>query len=228
MGQPLVLLEIDCGWSERQCEAWLPSLTPALQQRAARYLAPASRRNLIATRTRLAQALRAIGLDQEQVEVADNGRPFHRQQAVQFNLTHSHERAVLALSRDPDLLEGLGVDLEWTGRPTDVVAIGRRFFTDQEHQWIGTDAVRFFHIWTRKEAIIKSNGVGLRVALDSFDVLGDRVDDHVTGRPLQLRSQALDDGYTVSWAVGVAPSRVVLLRDSEPGWEAVVGREMAV
>lgn len=226
MGHPLVLLEIDCGWSLERCQARLASLPPPVQQRAARYLAPSARRNLIATRIRLDQALRATGLSQDQIRVADNGRPFHEKQQIQFNLTHSHDRAVLALSRDPSLREGLGVDLEWTGRPIDVVAVGRRFFTADEHAWIQADLSRFFHIWTRKEAIVKSNGIGLRVALDSFDVLEDAVPDHVTGRPLRLSSRPLEGGYTVSWAVATTPSKVLLLSDREPEWKRRLAQEM--
>lgn len=228
MGYPLVLLEIDCGWSPERCQARLPSLPALVQQRAERYLAPASRRNLIATRSRLGQVLAVLGQDQEQVQVADNGRPYHRSQAVQFNLTHSHDRAVLALSRDPALQEGLGVDLEWTGRPIDVAAIGRRFFTEDEYGWIGSDRSRFFHVWTRKEAIIKTNGIGLRVALDSFDVMEPLVSDHITGRPLRLETELMEGGYTVSWAVGVPPSQVHRLRDRDPGWKDLLASFLAL
>jgi 4'-phosphopantetheinyl transferase len=211
-------LEIDCRWSEEQCQAHLPWLPPLIRQRAARYLAPDSRRNLIATRGRLRQVLEALELDPGSVSVATNGRPYQEGQRVQFNLSHSRDRAVLALSRDPALIDGLGVDLEWVGRTVDVGAIGRRFFTAQEHAWIGSDAARFFHVWTRKEAVLKSNGVGLRVELDSFDVLTDRVADHVTGRPLTVRTAARDEGYLISWAVSSVPAEVVTLSDRESPW----------
>ena len=218
MGRALVLLEIDCRWQELECAANLPMLPPEIQQRAARYLAPDSRRNLIASRTRLRETLELMGLDQMSVEVAENGRPYHAGQAVQFNLSHSHHRAFLAISREPALLEGLGVDVEWTGRAVDVEGIGRRFFTPQEYLWIGSDRARFFHVWTRKEAIIKSNGVGLRVALDSFNVLTDQVGDHVTGRALSVHTQARPDGYLVSWAVSVPPDGVTIISDKDQNW----------
>jgi 4'-phosphopantetheinyl transferase len=214
----LILLEIDCRWPESLLQAGLAKLPEDIQERAARYLAPDSRRNLIATRTRLRETLERLGLSQSEIRVADNGRPYHASQEIQFNISHSHDRAFLCLSRDRDLLEGLGVDVEWSRRKVDVEGIGHRFFTPREYEWIGGDADRFFHVWTRKEAIIKSNGVGLRVALDSFEVLTDQVGAHVTGRPLLLGTQPCLDNYLVSWAVAKVPSRIHFLSDLSPDW----------
>lgn len=221
---PLVLLEIDCRWSEAALSQSLLHLPSEIQARAARYLAPDSRRNLIASRTRLRECLQLMGLSQDSVMVAENGRPFHAQQALQFNISHSHDRAFLALSRDPALREGLGVDVEWSQRRVDAVGIGRRFFTALEYSWIGSDTTRFFRVWTRKEAIIKSNGVGLRVELDSFDVMGETVGDHVTGKRLSVHTQERSEGYLVSWAVSAAPASVTILSDTEPDWEQALGR----
>lgn len=226
---PLVLLEIDCRWPEDQLRSSLPSLPDKIQARAARYLAPDSRRNLVASRTRLRQCLELLELDQDRVRVADNGRPFYDDQSLQLNISHSYERAFLAMSRDPALIEGLGVDVEWSGRTIDALGIGRRFFTATEYGWIGSDTARFFRIWTRKEAIIKSNGIGLRVELDSFDVMSDLVADHVTGKPLTLHTRERSEGYLVSWAVSAPPNDVTLLSDREIGWEQrlreVLGKE---
>jgi 4'-phosphopantetheinyl transferase len=214
----LVLLEIDCRWSDERCDSQVSRLPEEIRQRAARYLAAAARRNLIASRSRLREVLELLGLEQESIVVADNGRPYHREQKIQFNLSHSHDRAVLALSRDIRLLDGLGVDIEWTGRRVDYVGIGKRFFTPQEHRWIGSDAERFFRVWTRKEAVLKSNGVGLRVELESFDVMSDRVAPHVTGRPLVVSTIRREGDYLVSWSAAEVPAAVVVLSDSEPAW----------
>lgn len=221
---PLVLLEIDCRWSAHDLDCALPLLPASIQKRAARYLSLESRRNLIASRYRLQQALEILGLEAAKVQVAANGRPFYLDHRLQFNITHSHERAVLALSSDHALHEGLGVDLEWTQRRLDVVSVGRRFFTAEEHRWVGVDPHRFFHIWTRKEAILKSNGIGLRVALDSFEVLSDQVPEHVTGRSLTMTTRPIGDGYLLSWATCAVPPEVILLSDRDPEWADKLGR----
>ena len=215
---PLVLLEIDCAWSDQQCADHLAGLPEGIQARAQRYLQASSRRTLIASRVRLAQVLEALGFSDRQVQTAENGRPFLLGQNLQFNLTHSHKRAALALSVDPDLFEGLGVDLEWMPRPVEVVAVGKRFFSGQEHRWVGDDASRFYRIWTRKEAVLKSNGIGLRMPLDSFEVLEDQVAEAVTGRGLQLSTVEREGDYLLSWAVSSTPSQVHILSDKESDW----------
>lgn len=218
MKYPLVLLEIECDWSDEECEKQLLHLPESIQLRARRYLHPPSRRTLIATRVRLAQVLKALGYRDDQVKVADNGRPYLQGQAYQFNLTHSHQRAALALSADPKLVEGLGVDLEWTPRPVEVVAVGRRFFSPREHAWVGDDPKRFYRVWTRKEAVLKSNGIGLRVSLESFEVLSDEIEASVTGRRLKLHTVCRPDEYLLSWAVASPPSRVRILSDRDDDW----------
>lgn len=219
-GFGLALLEIDCRWPFEKQQESLPLLTPDIQARAARYLCADSRRNLIVSRTRLRQALEMLGLDQGGLSTADNGRPYHAEQKLQFNLSHSHDRAFLALSRDPALLEGLGVDVEWTERQIDVVGIGRRFFGPDEHRWVERDRDRFFHVWTRKEAVLKSNGVGLRVELAGFDVLGEQVEAQVSGCPLRLTTRRRDGNYLVSWALSREPAKVEIVTDSHPDWQA--------
>lgn len=218
MSFPLVLLEIDCTWTDEECRRHLPDLPEEIQGRAHRYLHEPSRRTLIATRVRLAQVLEELGFSDRQVEVAENGRPYLAGQSLQFNLTHSHQRAALALSTDPNLLEGLGIDLEWLPRPVEVVAVGRRFFSPREHAWVGADPDRFFHIWTRKEAVLKSNGIGLRMSLESFEVLEDRIGDEVTGRPLELHTVRRQEDYLLSWAVAAPPSQVHVLSDHDANW----------
>ncbi len=222
MSFPLVLLEIDCTWTDVECRRHLDALPEEIQGRAHRYLHEPSRRTLIATRVRLAQVLQALGFSDRQVEVAENGRPYLTGQSLQFNLTHSHHRAALAISCDSRLQEGLGVDLEWLPRPVEVVSVGRRFFSPREHAWIGADQNRFFHVWTRKEAILKSNGIGLRMSLESFEVLEDRIGDQVTGRPLELHTVRREGDYLLSWAVAAPPSQVHILSDRDANWLARV------
>ncbi|MCA9781577.1 MAG: 4-phosphopantetheinyl transferase family protein, partial [Candidatus Eremiobacteraeota bacterium] len=91
----------------------------------------------------------------------------------------------------------------WVNRRVDRQALAKRFFTQRESELVLADpgSGRFFQIWTRKEAVLKTNGVGLRVPLDSFEVLTDDVSPEAIGRPLRLRTEVRTDEYTVSWAV---------------------------
>ncbi len=91
---------------------------------------------------------------------------------LQFNLSHSQGRALLAVS--PNL--ELGVDLEFH-RGVEVLPLAERFFTPREKAHIErateeSKLTEFFRIWTRKEALHKCLGLGLTLKLDSFDLSG--------------------------------------------------------
>jgi len=86
-----------------------------------------------------------------------------------FNLSHSKTVALLAVALGAEV----GVDVEDI-RPIER-AVAERFFSTAEiaamadldgEAWL--DA--FYRCWTRKEAILKVEGQGLRIPLDSFDV----------------------------------------------------------
>jgi 4'-phosphopantetheinyl transferase len=88
---------------------------------------------------------------------------------VKFSLSHSKSIAVLAV----DHSQPVGVDVEDV-RPIEAeVADGHFSATElsdlrglQGEAWLAG----FYRCWTRKEAILKAEGVGLSRALDSFDV----------------------------------------------------------
>jgi 4'-phosphopantetheinyl transferase len=89
---------------------------------------------------------------------------------VRFNLSHSGDRALLAIA----LGQEVGVDLE-QHRPVDIRGLARRFFAPGEQAALDMlpdreRAPAFFRCWTRKEAFIKAIGEGLAFPLDGFEV----------------------------------------------------------
>ncbi len=88
---------------------------------------------------------------------------------MKFSLSHSKTVAVLAVDRS----QPVGVDVEDV-RPIEAeVANGHFSATEladlgglQGEAWLAG----FYRCWTRKEAILKAEGVGLSRSLDSFDV----------------------------------------------------------
>jgi 4'-phosphopantetheinyl transferase len=88
---------------------------------------------------------------------------------LRFNLSHSKSIALLAVTLDSEV----GVDVEDV-RPIER-DVAKRFFSPAEvaslslldgEEWLHG----FYRCWTRKEAILKVEGVGLRIPLNSFDV----------------------------------------------------------
>ncbi len=137
---------------------------------------------------------------------------------LHFNVSHSHERSVVAISAGGEL----GVDIERLRPLPDADDIARRFFSAREAAAYAAvpRAQRpqaFFNCWTRKEAFIKALGEGLFLALDRFDVSlvpGDpaailRIDDD----PEKARDWSLTDfrpvdGFAGALAAPFSPSAV--------------------
>jgi len=90
---------------------------------------------------------------------------------LRFNLSHSHEVALLAVTLDAEL----GVDVEHIRADFASEDVARRFFSRAEVEVFNAlpkeeQVAAFFRCWTRKEAYIKAIGKGLSQALDAFDV----------------------------------------------------------
>jgi len=99
----------------------------------------------------------------------ENGKPAVA--GVQFNLSHSADLAVVAVTREREL----GVDVERVDESRADKNVAERFFSPYEVSVLRSlpaeqQTEAFFNCWTRKEAYLKAIGLGLSVPLDSFDV----------------------------------------------------------
>ena len=104
-----------------------------------------------------------LGLDEARLSFSANGKPSASGQP--FNLSHSGEYAVLAVSDLP-----VGVDMERCSLRH--VRVANSVFTEAELQWMHEDAeARFTLLWTLKEAVSKALGLGLQLKFSEFDVL---------------------------------------------------------
>lgn len=105
------------------------------------------------------------------------GKPFLQGDDLAFNLSHSRDLAVLAVSQ----AEPVGLDLEFIDRAADIEGLSRTCLTDPEAAVLAGLALsarreRFFAFWTAKEARMKLTGEGMslpprQIALDLRDGL---------------------------------------------------------
>ena len=99
------------------------------------------------------------------------GKPeLDHEQALKFNMSHSHDMAIIAVSKNTEI----GVDLEYVNRKSQWNKIARRFFSQPEINYLfsqpeSSQKTLFYQIWTNKEAFIKALGTGLATPLSTFD-----------------------------------------------------------
>lgn len=102
------------------------------------------------------------------------GKPFlqHAGDArLHFNLSHSHELALVALTRQGRI----GVDIEYMREAVEYEAVAASVFSAGENAALRAlpaplRRAAFFACWARKEAYVKARGEGLSTPLDQFDV----------------------------------------------------------
>ena len=88
---------------------------------------------------------------------------------LRFNLSHSKDRVVCAVALHHDV----GVDVEYTSRRNDVLAIAKHYFSPREIEDLFAlpeqhQREAFFDYWTLKESYIKARGEGISLGLAKF------------------------------------------------------------
>lgn len=142
--------------------------------RARRFVFERDRHRFIAAHAALRQLLaqRCGQADEGLRFVAGRfGKPALVAAGLHFNLSHSHDTGVVALSTRDEL----GVDVEVVRPMPDALALAAAYFSPAEQAALAAcpQAQRdraFFVCWTRKEACLKAVGIGLDLATNGFDV----------------------------------------------------------
>ena len=153
-------------------------LSPAEAARSGRFHFERDRHRHIRGRAFVRRELgRALGVDPRTLVLCEDpgGKPRLAGTGPEFNLSHSGDLAVLAISeRGP-----VGIDVELFDRHIDVESLAQGVFTGAETEIVLTlpEALRlsrFLAFWTAKEARMKLTGEGMRleprhIALDLRD-----------------------------------------------------------
>lgn len=146
------------------------------RQRYERFRVPAPRQQFLAARAALRLLLASYTNQEPEALVfatGPQGKPYllHPTTTLRFNLSHSHQMALLALSIDFEV----GVDVERIQPERDLQGLARRYFTVGEQCALANRTEEnflrgFYDCWTRKEAYLKALGTGLTVAPDQVEV----------------------------------------------------------
>ena len=202
-------------------------LSPDERDRAARFHFERDRRRYLIAHIALHKILgRYLQIDPGTLyfELGSNGKPklpaALAASGVDFNLSHSHEMALLAVNR----IGELGVDIEYVKPDFKFQEIAERFFTAKEVadlRGLPTDLQRqaFFKCWTSKEAFLKAKGTGLSGKLDEVNI------EHVNAG--QVRIDAEVPGWHLAELTPGSGYEAALVTQEEPAaipcylWHAV-------
>ncbi len=111
------------------------------------------------------EASKALGIPFDSVVFSENeyGKPYIENAPYHFSISHSGNLIAFISHTSP-----VGIDVQ---KINDSVSPALRFFTPNEKSYVSDDHLRFYEVWTKKEAYIKMLGTGLSTPLSSFDVL---------------------------------------------------------
>lgn len=119
-----------------------------------------------------------LNVEPEQIKFkyGRNGKPylcsqFYAKNLMNFNLSHSFEMAVIAISSH----QTVGIDIEWIRPINSLEELSKRTMTNNEFDWfmsLKSDERQhaFYKCWTRKESVLKATGLGLSYPLNQIDV----------------------------------------------------------
>ena len=142
--------------------------------------------------------------------------PIHAKKKFEFNLSHSHERVLIAVTRGREI----GVDVERVREDFAFDEVAQRFFTPREVAALHALPLHlqreaFYKCWTSKEAFLKAKGTGLSGQLDEVEITlaGEkhvRINANVPG--WSLAELNVCDGYEAALVSEGEPVAVHLYR----------------
>jgi 4'-phosphopantetheinyl transferase len=160
-------------------QALMKSLSADEIQRAQRYVFAIHRERFVVARGGLRMILgHYLDLPPAEIrfEYSQRGKPAvippsEKTLPLRFNLSHSNELALCAVTMDREV----GIDLEALRPIVDADRMAARYFDPLENssyqQLRASEKLDgFFRRWTMKEAYIKARGHGLSLALDQFRI----------------------------------------------------------
>jgi len=176
-------------------------LTPGEQEQCGRFVRAGDRARCAAARASLRVVLgKYVHADPQLLPIAAeaSGKPFLASGDIHFNMSHSDDLALIAVSRG----RRVGIDIERIRGLRDMDAILDGFFSDGERASLqsrtGEERVQaFFLFWTRREAAAKAIGLGIYEAFARLD-LPPR-DPDTTGFRVELPESRAGTGVTAGW-----------------------------
>ena len=207
-------LLIDTGVFEdaARFDAAFEMLPAVRKEKILKYRFPEDQRLSLGVGVLLEEAIKDAGLKTEaaalhpEILEGPQGKPYLKgfEDRFQFSLSHSGTFAFCVYAFDPvGPVPAVGCDIEKIG--TANFGIAERFFSPEEKAFLNTLSgeeknTAFYRLWTLKESILKADGRGTKIPLDSFTV---RIsEDKKTATDFSPAVSLFEDaipGYRLAW-----------------------------
>ncbi len=150
------------------------------KQKAAEFLRPELAKKYIKTRGVLRKVLASYLNEQPEkliIKTNEYGKPFVPESELFFNLSHSGNQFVIAVSNGGEI----GVDLEQPKQRVNLSGLVNKCFSREERiYWeslpLKDQANMFYSFWVRKEAFVKAVGRGIALGLNQCVIDPDQHD----------------------------------------------------
>lgn len=187
-------------WTEKELTKAMPFLTSERKGRLNKLKNPSAFRLSVGAGLLLYFALRKNGLQNrvDEIQKGIHGKPFLPDSGFFFNLSHSGNIALCAFG-DIDL----GADIQQIKKS--IPQKTAKILSPQEKEYLKAKEGRgqveaFYKIWARKESLMKWDGRGLRLPMQTFSVIQDNtLVNELTfeGKTISFHEHRLP-GYAVS------------------------------
>lgn len=134
--------------------------------------------------------------DDYQLEYTDYHKPFFINSDLKFNISHSGNLVVCAISKELEV----GIDVEFINDIN--IEIFQNQMTVGELEKINNvedSNNAFYEYWTKKEAVVKALGKGLSIPLKSFEIVEEKTS--VEDSFFVVREMLLNENYKCNLAI---------------------------
>ncbi|WP_228206927.1 4'-phosphopantetheinyl transferase family protein [Acinetobacter sp. LoGeW2-3] len=111
-----------------------------------------------------------LEVNDQDIVRTDFGKPYF-QEHPDFSFNHTHSQNFYAMAMSHRMLQ-IGVDIEELSRKVRFQALAEHAFHPEElkiWQSLDCDPEYWFKVWTTKEAVLKANGLGIRINLNELN-----------------------------------------------------------
>lgn len=186
---------------QKDIDRYQKLLSPPERKRVENLRFKESRRTYTVCRGILREVLSSyVGKPPQELEIRkeDTGKPYLPHSRIQFNLSHSEEHMLCAVTHG----NPIGVDCQVVYEISNMDALVRDFYSSQERQLYDQckkDNLSdfFFKTWVRKEAFMKATGLGFHLPSKHFSIITTKGDEpHLRfhrSNPISIKEWSIQD-----------------------------------